>query len=95
MRQAKLTEVLKDAISLAEAARRVPRNPHVGTIWRWSTQGCRGIKLRTWLAGGIRVTTPAAVEEFLQELNSSADASPSEARRLAQQAGAALEDLGA
>lgn len=93
-----LCETLEDAITLTKAADFVPSRPHCATIWRWATKGCRGIKLQTWLLGGKRVTTPAALEEFLQKLNadSSADeADPGlEGDRRSKAAGKALEALG-
>lgn len=93
-----LTETLKDAITLSQAVDLVPRRPHVATVWRWATRGVRGIKLRTWLSGGTRVTTPAALEEFLQRLNADLPADEGEAAadlaRRAKEAGKALEAMG-
>jgi len=97
MEKATLTGALKDAMTLKQAAAYFPRRPHIATIWRWCTNGCHGVKLESWMIGGMRVTTPAAIEEFLQALN--ADRDPpreSEADRLrrAREAGRALEALG-
>ena len=36
------------------------------TLWRWSTKGCGGVVLQTWLIGGRRCTTLCAVEEFIR-----------------------------
>lgn len=50
------------------------------------------------MAGGKRVTTLAAIEEFLQHLNSGGvsphEVNGDEVRRRAKEAGAALEKLG-
>ena len=93
-----LTETLRDAITLSQAVDFVPRRPHVATIWRWATKGCRGIKLQTWMSGGTRVTTPAAIEEFLHRLNAgdSSDTGDLDAdsSRRSKEAGKALESLG-
>jgi len=40
------------------------------TIWRWCQQGVRGgKKLQTFVFGGQRFVSRAAVEEFFRELN--------------------------
>jgi hypothetical protein len=96
---ANLTDTLKDAMTLPQAAHLFCPVPHVATLHRWSTRGTRGVKLQTWLSGGKRVTTPAAVEQFLRDLNAAAEADPrdleADARRRADAAGRALEALGA
>ena len=66
-------------ISLSQAAKlpslkRNGRHPDITTIWRWASRGVRGgIKLKSWIIGGSRVTTSAAIEEFLAELNGGAE----------------------
>jgi hypothetical protein len=92
-----LTDSLKGAMTLREAAKVIPRRPSVTTVYRWCQSGCRGTKLRSWLVGGHRVTTQAAIEEFLIALNQeSAPPSETEKDRLrrAEAAGKALEALG-
>jgi hypothetical protein len=42
---------------------------HIATLHRWRLRGVRGVRLRTWLVGGVRVTTESAVIEFLERLN--------------------------
>ena len=42
---------------------------HIATLHRWRLRGVRGVRLRTWLVGGVRVTTESAVNEFLERLN--------------------------
>ncbi len=33
--------------------------PHPSTCWRWSTRGCGGVVLKTWMIGGRRRTISA------------------------------------
>jgi len=64
---------LEHMISMAEAARSLPRRPHVSTLYRWHRRGVRGIKLQTWLVGGRRYTTPDALEKFVVATTAAAD----------------------
>lgn len=70
-----LATVSPDAcyISLSEAAKLFPRRPSLPTINRWSHKGVRGVKLQTIKSGWRVVTTADAVEQFLAELNTTAD----------------------
>lgn len=38
--------------------------PHLSTPWRWAVKGCRGIRLRTVVVGGRRLTTVDDVLAF-------------------------------
>jgi hypothetical protein len=65
-------------ITLAEAAklfpaRRAGRKTHVNTLYRWSSSGCKGIRLRTFQCGATRVTTAADVREFVERLTQQRD----------------------
>jgi hypothetical protein len=61
-------------ITLAEAARTLPGGAvHVSTIHRWRLKGCRGVRLETFLRGGIRHTTDAAVARFFAATTAAAD----------------------
>lgn len=92
---ASLTERLKSAMPLNRAADLFARRPHVATMHRWCLRGCRGVKLRSWMQGGVRVTTPEAVEEFLVALNrDNSDDEPDEVARRGEEAGEALKKLG-
>ncbi len=91
-----LMKSLKDAITLSDAAKEIPLRPSAQQVHRWSTTGVRGVQLATWLCGGKRVTTRAAIEDFLQALNRETPAAStdrSEETRRAKQAGAALDAL--
>jgi hypothetical protein len=81
----------ENLITLAEAARLCPRRrrgrpSHVSSIYRWSTNGCRGVRLETIQVGGTRCTSREALARFFQVLtveatgNASADAEPSTRR---------------
>lgn len=95
---------LKDAACLTHAARRwlppsrTGKPVHSSVLHRWAEKGIRGIRLQTWRVGGQRMTTQAALEEFLQKLNADSPAAEreidTEVARRAKEAGAALERLG-
>lgn len=92
---ASLTDRLKSAMPLNQAADLFSHRPHIATMHRWCLRGCRGIRLRSWMQGGVRVTTPAAVEEFLLALNRDDPAEDADdTARRSREAGAALEKLG-
>lgn len=42
------------------------RRPNLSTSWRWSTKGCRGIRLETVIVGGKRLTTIEMVRAFVR-----------------------------
>jgi len=69
----------EDLIPLSEAAILLPtrRKPHVATLWRWGTKGCRGHLLKTWVIAGRRYTSPAALQEFLTDMSTGRTALPS------------------
>ena len=99
MISATLTTAIQDQITMAKAAQVM--GVHVGTGWRYATKGVRGgIKLQTWIIGGKRVTTEAAVEDFLQRLNadssqaSGVGTADDDAGRRGRDAGRALESMG-
>ena len=60
-------------VSLTEAAkskhlprRRQGKRPHVATLFRWATRGCRGIVLETIQCGGTRCTSVQALQRFFE-----------------------------
>ena len=60
--------------TLAEAARTLPGGAvHVSTIHRWRMKGCRGVRLETFLRGGVRHTTREAIERFFAATTAAAD----------------------
>lgn len=54
-----------DYLTLPEAAKTLPGQPHVSTLHRWRLRGVRGRKLRTCLIGGRRFTTAAWLAEVV------------------------------
>jgi hypothetical protein len=71
----------KDLMTLTEAAREIPgRKPGhplgVNTLHRWCSRGVRGVKLRSILFGGHRMTTRAWLAEFLAQINAEPASGP-------------------
>jgi hypothetical protein len=59
--------------TLSQAAASLPRrrrgrSTHISTLYRWATNGCRGIVLETIQVGGTRCTSPQALQRFFQRL---------------------------
>jgi hypothetical protein len=54
---------------MTAAVKLLPGQPHVATLWRWRTVGCRGHKLETILFGGRRYTSREAIARFLVAIN--------------------------
>jgi len=60
-------------ISLADAAKLIParragKTTDLSTIYRWTNQGVRGIRLEFWQIGATRCTTRQALTRFFQAL---------------------------
>ena len=53
----------EDRISLAQAARSVGVNP--STVWRWTLNGVRGVRLSSFNIGAKRWTTTEEVDRFV------------------------------
>lgn len=52
-------------LTLSKATRHIPGRPALPTLKRWAYTGYRGIKLQTWKCGRQRLTTQAAIEQFI------------------------------
>jgi hypothetical protein len=50
-------------------ARRGGRRPHVSTLYRWATGGCRGVRLETLQVGGTLCTSREALQRFCDRLS--------------------------
>ena len=60
--------------TLAKAAKTLPGGAvHVSTIHRWRMKGVRGVRLETFLRGGIRYTTDEAIGRFFAATTAAAD----------------------
>ena len=85
-------------IPLNESPRHLPGNPHVGTIYRWTLKGVRGVKLETILRGGRRFTSIESLTRFIERTTAAGDGAREGARtprrRMAaiERAEAELED---
>jgi hypothetical protein len=90
--------------------RRRGRKTNISTLYRWSQAGCRGVVLETIQIGGTRCTSREALQRFFERLSQpqetipaagcdpsppSAFRSPARRQRECEQAGRALEKLGA
>lgn len=60
-------------VTFPTAARGVPPDgTNVGTIYRWTLRGIRGVRLETILIGGKRYTSLQALERFYQRTTAAA-----------------------
>ena len=55
-------------LTLAEAARSLPRCPHIATIYRWISRGVKGVKLEAVRIGGTQYTSKEAMQQFAERL---------------------------
>lgn len=67
----------EDLLSLPQAAKLCPRRrggkqPHVSCLYRWTRQGCRGVRLEWLQVGGTRCTTRQALQRFFRRLTENA-----------------------
>ena len=65
-------------VSLTEATailprRRSGRKPNIATLYRWTTAGCRGIKLEYLQVGATRCTSHEALQRFFDALTAQAE----------------------
>lgn len=58
-------------LTLPEASRYLPGNPHVSTLHRWRIRGVRGVRLETVRIGGRRFVSVAALAEFCDRVTAS------------------------
>lgn len=60
----------EELLSLTEATKTIPpidgKRPHVGSLWRWTSKGVRGVKLDHLRVGRRVVTTREALQRFFQ-----------------------------
>jgi len=67
-------------LSLTEAAKSLPGRPHISSIFRWLSNGVRGVKLESCLIGGRRFTSQEALERFCAATTAAADGGPAPVR---------------
>lgn len=73
-------------LTLKEASKRIPSRPHVATLWRWVNIGCRGVRLESWLIGGLRYTSVEAIDRFFAAMNSKPATQPANRSKAIDQA---------
>jgi hypothetical protein len=66
----------ENLLSLSDAAKSLPRRPHISTLHRWRLRGVRGIKLETVLVGGARLTSQQALQRFCDRVTAAANGEP-------------------
>jgi hypothetical protein len=79
----------EELLPLSVLARDIPnvkggKGVNVITLWRWAQRPNRhGVKLKTWLVGAIRMSTRAAIAEYIAACTAAADgtAPPKPAKR--------------
>ncbi len=62
-------DLSEESIRLGDASKHIPGRPSHRTVWRWAGRGVRGATLETYLVGGRRYTSLAAIARFLVALN--------------------------
>jgi len=67
---------LTQAARTLDVVRREGKRPNVATLYRWSTTGCRGVKLDTVQVGGTRCTSREALQRFFEALSAQPKTKP-------------------
>lgn len=70
--------LLEDLVPLSAAARLLPRRrsgrpTHTSTLFRWASEGLRGVKLEVVQVGGTRCTSREALARFFSQLSKPGD----------------------
>ena len=80
-----ITTSLTQYLTLAEAAKRLPRSNgrrvHTSTLWRWCRKGCRGVKLHYVRVGRSIRVTETGLNHFFAELAKRDTAAPAASAR--------------
>jgi hypothetical protein len=68
-------------VSLLEASKSLPRRragkrPNIATLYRWTNEGVRGIRLEFLQVGGTRCTSKEALQRFFDALTAQAEPHP-------------------
>jgi hypothetical protein len=78
--------------------RRGGKKIHLSTWYRWTTRGCKGIRLESLQYGGTRVTSREAIARFFQRLTDAPvelpRPTPTRRRRAAEAAERELQEEG-
>jgi len=73
--------VSEKLLSLSEAAKSLPqrragKRPNVATLYRWTNEGVRGIRLEFLQVGATRCTSLEALQRFFDALTAQAQTRP-------------------
>jgi hypothetical protein len=73
--------LLEETFSLTEATKRLPcrrkgKRTNTATLYRWSQQGCRGVRLETICIGATKCTSMEALQRFFDALTVQAEHRP-------------------
>ena len=55
----------QELLTFDQAAKLFPKPLHRNTLHRWTRRGCQGVRLKSWIVGGVRVTSREAIEAFI------------------------------
>ena len=69
---------IEQVVSLTAATKILPQRrkgvrPNVATLYRWSQQGCRGIRLETICIGATRCTSLEALQRFFNAITAASE----------------------
>lgn len=66
-------------LSLSESCKELPqrragKRPNVATLYRWTNEGCKGIRLEYTMVGATRCTSKEALQRFFDALTEQSEA---------------------
>ena len=70
---------------LAEAARTIPGQPHLATVYRWVRHGVGDVRLEAVKVGGRLFTSQEAVDRFIRATSTPPSCAPGIGRSVADQ----------
>jgi hypothetical protein len=77
-------------LSLSQIAKKAKCS--IATAWRWALYGIRGVRLESWLKGGRRFSSAAALQRFNDRLNANSDAVARQGKSIEKSGGMPLAD---
>jgi len=68
----------EEVLTFSEACKRIPsrrrgKAPNIATLYRWTNQGIRGVRLEYVMVGGTRCTSVEALQRFFDRLTERAE----------------------
>ena len=58
---------VEQLLTLQDAAKSLPRRPHVATVYRWISAGVRGVRLEAVRVGGVLYTSREKLQFFADQ----------------------------